>query len=174
MEEWRVIPSLKGNYEASNLGRIRRCTPGCGTRPGLVMRPRLSRGYERLTLSVDSKQLCRSVHRLVAEAFLGDLPGDQQINHKNGIKHDNRIENLELCTPAENTRHAYEALKLPYPKPPESKGQANGRAKLNDACCVAILNLSREGWSQQRIADLFGVNQTNISRVLLGKTGFNL
>lgn len=175
MEEiWKTVPSLKGNYEASNIGRIRRSAPGCGTRPGLIMKTQVQRGYHCLCVSMDKKQFTRQVHRLVAEAFLGEIPGDMQVNHKNGIKHDNRIENLEYCTPAQNTRHAYEVLKLPYPKPPASKGEANGRAKLNDACCVAIFKLRKEGWSQQRIADLFSVDQTNISRVLLGKSGFTV
>lgn len=174
MEQWKVIPNLNGNYEASNTGRIRRAKPGCGTRPGLVMKKSISRGYERVALSVLGDQFSRSVHRLVAEAFIGEIPGDMEINHKNGIKHDNRVENLEICTKSYNVVHAHEVLKIPQNPPPPSKGQDNGRAKLNDTCCTAIFNLAKLGWTQQQIADLFGIHQTNISRALRGKTGFTI
>lgn len=174
MEQWKAIPNLNGNYEASNTGRIRRAKPGCGTRPGLVMKTRSSQGYERITLSVEGKQFCRSVHRLVAETFIGEIPGDMEINHKNGIKNDNRVENLEICTKSENTVHAHTVLKIPYNPLPLTKGQDNGRAKLNDTCCTAIFNLAKLGWTQQQIADLFGIHQTNISRALRGETGFTI
>lgn len=172
MEEWKVIPGLNGNYEASSVGRVRRVNPGCGTRPGLVMKLRRSKGYERLTVSVHGKQSSRSVHRMVAEAFLGEIPGDMEINHKNGIKHDNRIENLEICTRSYNVVHAHQVLNIPQNPLPSSKGEANGRAKLNEACCTAIFKLYASGWPQQKIADLFEVAQPNISRVLAGKTYF--
>jgi len=61
-------------------------------------------GYHVLILMKDGKQVGKSVHRLIAGVFLG--PSDLQVNHKNGIKTDNRIENLEYVTNLENSHHA--------------------------------------------------------------------
>jgi hypothetical protein len=55
----------------------------------------------------NGKGMNRKVHRLVATAFLESDSERDHINHKNGIKDDNRVCNLEWCTPSENTRHAY-------------------------------------------------------------------
>jgi hypothetical protein len=171
-EIWKPVASLENKYEVSSLGNVRRAVGGQATQAGRLIVPMNNRGYARFAPSVNGKQCLRTVHRLVVEAFIGD-PRGMQINHRNGIKHDNRLENLEVCTAAENTRHKFEVLGYPMPKPPPSKGEENGRAKLNDACARAIKILSLEGWTQTRIAELFGVSQTSISRVLLGKTGFN-
>lgn len=64
------------------------------------------KGYIRISIGEKKKML----HRIIAEVFLG-MPGPyQQVNHKNGIKNDNRIENLEWVSPSENLKHAYDKL----------------------------------------------------------------
>jgi hypothetical protein len=113
------------------------------------------------------------VHRLVYESFVGPIPSEMQINHINGVKNDNRLENLEVVSASENKLHAIHVLgKKTYIIP--SQGEKNGRAKLKQADIPEIFSLRERGWSQQEIADIFGVNQTNISRVLLGKSGFEI
>lgn len=80
-----------------------------GTVYGRFGRPltaRNSYGYPAGTIDVDGKRHEVSFHRVVWEAAWGKIPEGMQINHKNGIKADNSLWNLELVTPAENTEHA--------------------------------------------------------------------
>lgn len=63
-------------------------------------------GYYRITLSNNGKRKSYYVHRLVARAYLKDYDENLQVNHKNGIKTDNRIENLEMVTLQENIKHS--------------------------------------------------------------------
>lgn len=64
-------------------------------------------GYMKLSLWIDGKCKNYLQHRLLAEYFIPNHLMKEQVNHKNGIKHDNRIDNLEWVTPSENTRHSY-------------------------------------------------------------------
>jgi hypothetical protein len=113
-EVWKSIPGYEGLYEVSSYGRVRaldRVQPGpWGVQlyPGQLKKAyRIPAGYMRVRLSRADKAKTLSVHRLVALAFLPNLPGLEQVNHKNGIKADNRVENLEWCTRRENMQHAF-------------------------------------------------------------------
>ena len=72
------------------------------------MKPRLNTGYERVGLRKKGVQKGHYVHRLVAEAFLTPEPGRPFVNHKDGNKANNNLENLEWCTQSENQIHAYQ------------------------------------------------------------------
>lgn len=100
---WAPIPSQQG-YEASSLGDIRRSETG-----KVYSQSVSSEGYLSIAIYADGKRKWRRAHRLVAEAFLGPADG-REVNHKNGIKTDNRIENLEWCTKSENIRHRFYVL----------------------------------------------------------------
>ena len=93
-EVWKG--SIVGGYSISNLGRVRNDKTGC------VLKPYNFDGYLRVSL----KNNTLKVHRLVAFAFLEKTSDKNIVNHKNGIKTDNRVENLEWCTELENRQHA--------------------------------------------------------------------
>lgn len=98
-------------YEVSSAGRVRRLAPAGRAR---VRKPqRHNHGYACVTGRIDGKLRTFLIHRLVAEAFLPPRNGYSCVNHKNGVKTDNRVENLEWCDCTENNRHASRIGLLP-------------------------------------------------------------
>ncbi|KDE37385.1 hypothetical protein AW40_06920 [Kosakonia radicincitans UMEnt01/12] len=104
-EVWSDIDGYSGAYQISNRGRAR-SIKGDGTFK--VLKPNLlRRGYFSFRLYRDKKQKAFTVHRLVALHFIPNPEGKEQVNHINGIKADNRAENLEWVTKSENQKHAF-------------------------------------------------------------------
>jgi len=137
METWKIIPSYS-YYSASSLGRIKRNagTPRCPK--DRVLKQRMTNyGYLIVSpLRPNTKQRPITVHRLVLEAFCGKIPADkEQGNHLNGIKTDNRIENLEYVSRGENVKHSYDTgLHKHY------IGENASASKLTDKDVIDILN----------------------------------
>jgi hypothetical protein len=116
-EIWRDIEEYNGIYQVSDYGRIRRndshISKNKGGRrfwKGRILEPvHRDKTYYVLSLSKDGKRIQHTIHRLVAKAFLPNPNSKPNVNHKNGIKTDNRVENLEWSTVAENTQHAVDS-----------------------------------------------------------------
>lgn len=109
-EIWKDVPSLEGKYQVSNLGRVKTIINKrydsrgwCySMKPKIMKQSFTTNGY--LMVNLDHK-LYR-VHRLVGVAFLEKDVDREHINHKDGNRVNNRVENLEWCTPYENVHHA--------------------------------------------------------------------
>lgn len=182
MELWR--PIKEGYYEASNQGCIRRAVPGNGTWPGRLLKPKINPGgYLVVNCSVNGRTDTNTVHRLVAEAFLGPCPVGLQINHRNADKTDNRVDNLEYVTSKENNQHAFElGLNTQRLKMGElgrlggakvtdkRRGENSGKARLTCEAVRYIRKLARDGQSQSKIALLVGVSKGAVKHVLRGRT----
>lgn len=100
-EIWVPAYNYQEKYEVSNLGKIRKIS----TKRELI--GHINHGYRVVSLTKNYKNTNKRVHRLVLQSFTGDKP-DLVVNHKNGIKTDNRLENLEWCTISENTKHSFD------------------------------------------------------------------
>lgn len=111
MEVWKEIENHKG-YSVSNMGRVRRDCDGAIKR----LTPD-SKGYLITGFGTAPNQKLELVHRLVAKAFIPVTKGKIQVNHKNGIKTDNRVSNLEWCTSCENSLHKCRTLNKGGGKP---------------------------------------------------------
>ncbi len=105
------------------------------------------------------------VHRVVADVFLGPIPKGMQVNHINGIKADNRVENLEIVSASENILHSYHVL-MRKPSINPNPGERNGNAKFKDADIREIRRLYRSGVVQTKIAEMFNCKQPIISRIV--------
>lgn len=113
MEIWKKIKCLNGEYEVSNLGNVRstfnvviRSNGIKHTRISKVLKPATNKdGYRRVGVSINKKLKTFNVHRLVALEFIENTLNKAEVNHINGIKDDNRVENLEWVTRQENIKH---------------------------------------------------------------------
>ena len=125
MEEWKDVVGYEGLYEVSNLGNVR------NKQTKKVLKPTLGKrwGYYKLNLYKDGIMKSKTIHRLVAEAWIPQVEVDKdQVNHINEIKTDNRVENLEWCTVNYNNAYGthndrvYDVLvKKGYIKHPERR-----------------------------------------------------
>lgn len=125
-EIWKPVIGYESTHEVSNLGRVRskdRIIEGgsrWGRRPekrkGKVLAQRDNDyGYKVVRLNVDKAYKTKLVHRLVAMAFIGDSPkGRVQVNHKDGDKHNNSVDNLEWVNNRENALHKFRVLGYDY------------------------------------------------------------
>ena len=99
-------------------------------------------------------------HRLVAQTWIDNPENKSKINHKNGIKTDNRIENLEWCTQRENILHARDVLGVKYSK----SGFDNANARLFESHRRILINLYNLGFSIAKISEIMGFSTPTIMR----------
>lgn len=153
-EVWRAVPSARA-YEVSDHGSVRRASNG-RVRSLCVGRS----GYMEVALHEKK----RSVHRLVAEAFLPPDTQRSHVNHKDGNKTNNRLDNLEWATPSENGKHAYATgLKSrPY-------GEKSNRARLTGVAVLEIRRRASAGESPMDLATEMGVSPQCVTHVISGR-----
>lgn len=160
-EIWKSIPEHP-NYEISSLGRVRRTTGGAGAVAGRVLKPVVTiHGYHEAVLGKYGGVY--SIHSLVLLAFLGPRPVGMTINHKNGIKSDNRFTNLEYLSHKANNEHADKVLGV---KP---RGTRHGMSKLTEDQVREIRELRKSGLTLWAIANRYGVTAANIDYITKGK-----
>lgn len=162
MEEWKQIEDYP-RYEVSNMGNVRR-----RDRPEHLFstRPDSKTGYVRVTLARAGRNPGREqVHRLVARSFLGEHRRGAHVNHKDGDKSNNRVENLEWCTPQENVAHAWRmGLCVSH------KGSGHGMAKLCESDVDVIRSADARGVEHKKIAEVFNVTAAAVSAIVRGVT----
>lgn len=157
MEVWKDIKGFE-KYEISNLGRVRRLY-----KQGYKYRKPVSQnGYNHVTLSKNGAWSKFQIHRLVAELFIPNPKNKPCVNHKNGIKTDNKVENLEWCTHSENEQHSYDVLgKI-------TNGLVRRKIPLSEI--QEIKEMYKNGITQKEISKIYDVSISTISLIVNNKT----
>lgn len=162
----------EGQWEIDEAGRIWRVAVRTGLRAGgshlvPVARRRvekaLPQGYLQVRAMVGGKRVHTGAHRLVWQHFNGDIPTGHEVNHKNGLKDDNRPGNLTCGTAGENIEHAHGGGLA------DQHGQRNPAAKLSDNEVARIrLAYAQGGYTQAQLAERFGVAHQTVSKLVRG------
>lgn len=157
-EGWADIPGYEGFYQASRRGMVRaiahrrmlgRASAGTTTRLG----------YMVVGLTKDGKRTRQYVHCLIALTFLGPKPDGMEVNHKDGVKVNNAIENLEYTTRSGNVQHAYDTgLMRPNP------------AKITREQALVARQMNADGASRAEISKHLGLGKTATRAAILGIT----
>lgn len=117
-ETWKDVDGYVGKYQVSNLGNVKSLKRYVKNKNGMrvvkekMLKPYLNnKGYWAVSLTENHKSKLKFVHRLIAEAFIRYIDNKPFVNHKDGVKTNNNIKNLEWCTQKENVEHAIKSGK---------------------------------------------------------------
>lgn len=159
-ERWCPVAGFEGVYEVSNIGRVKRVKAGRGVVVGRCLRASIDReGYPYVSLSKNGCAITRRVHQLVAVAFIGPYPVGHEVNHRDLLKPNNRVWNLEYVTRAGNIQHA------------NDNGHATGKKILSDEAVRQIrLRYSSASVKQhaaKQMAKEFRVHWKHIENIAL-------
>ena len=151
-EIWQELENYEGLYEVSNFGNIKSLGNN-KEKCEKIMKGTIAKGYVRVTLRKNNIGKIWLVHRLIAKQFIPNLEKKEQVNHKNGIKSDNMVDNLEWNTSFENMQHASFNNLLNV-----KKSDNHYKTKLTENKKVELLSLKNK-FTQRQLAKMFNVTQ---------------
>lgn len=149
METWKSVVGYEGLYEVSDLGRVRSLVKRNRWKPGILKPGKNTHGYLQVLLCKDGKRKNMKVHRLVAEAFIPNPNHLDTVNHKDEVKTNNTVSNLEWMTIADNVAYS-----------------VNKSVQMLDKSTGELLATFPSIIEAERVT---GINQGNISKCCLGK-----
>jgi hypothetical protein len=168
----KAICGFEGYYAMSETGDVYRLVGNTGRTlpsPKKVKQHIRKDGYCLFHLCRDNAAKGFLAHRLIWETLIGKIPHGKDINHINGIRSDNRPENLEVCTRSENMIHKFKVLGYRQ-KGNGLKGENHGNALLTEDMVRDIRSRWSAGETQKSLAASTGLHQTTISDVVRRKS----
>lgn len=175
-EIWKDIPDFEGLYQVSNLGNVKTLERTTKNKQGTCLRKEKllnlnisNRGYVNVKLYNTSKNIKKTifVHKLVGLCFLNNANQYKEINHIDGNKLNNNINNLEWCSRSHNVKEAY---RLNLRKETTYKGEGNITSKLKDVDVLKIRDLYNKGISMIKISEMYKVVPGTIGFIVKNQT----
>jgi len=163
-ERWLPVVGYEGWYDVSDFGRVRSARTTTNTYAGRVLKLATNFDYKLVTLYRDGNKHTHRVHRLVIAAFVGPRPDGKEVNHIDGDKANNMVENLEYVTSSENKIHAYDTGLA------SNQGERHPSNKLVEKDVHKIRRFLSKGLTRRAIASLFNVNRSTISAIADGRS----
>lgn len=168
-EIWKDIKGFEGIYRISSLGKVesldrlmRNASGGLSKFRGKILKSQHTKdGYLCVRLKKNFK-INFTIHRLAALAFIPNPENKDTVNHKNGIKTDNRVENLEWATRSENQHHAFSTGLRSH------KGQKSPTSILTESQAIEI-KYGYKDLKQYQIAKIYNINKNTVSDIRTGK-----
>lgn len=164
MEIWKKLVDYS-DYEYSNLGNLRSLNYK-RTGQKRILKPAISRdGYLKTMLKNDNgKYVTIAIHREIMKSESNKPTIKHEVNHINGIKTDNRPENLEWVTHSQNCKHSFD-IGIQKPK----RGELNGMAKLTKEDVEFLRNKKKTGtryWGRNELAMQYGISAKHLQRIV--------
>lgn len=166
MEIWKDIKNFENKYQVSNKGKIRSLNYHNEKRIKILKPYKDIWGYLRIDLCKNGIKKHYKISRLVAQEFLKKIENKNQINHKDGNKENNLVENLEWCSPSENCIHAH---KNNLRKAVNGENHYNHKLKKQDV--IKIRNIYKnKNITYFQISKIFNISQSCISKIIRKQT----
>jgi hypothetical protein len=167
MEIWKDIEGYEGYYQVSNLGRVKSLRREVACKNGMVktVKEKILKqktrndGYKEVNLNRKGKGFSKAVHRLVALSFISNSENKRDVNHKDGIKTNNNLMNLEWCTTQENTRHSIDVLNM----------KTTRKLNMKDVEFIREAAVKGHGGNVLELANQFNVHRNTIMNVISNK-----
>jgi len=170
-EKWIDIVGFEGFYQINLSGDIKSLPRQRKNKHGFYMSKErilngcVSGGYLIYSFKIDKTETKLRAHRIVAQTFIPNPNNYPVINHKDGNKLNNNIDNLEWCTEAYNTKHAWDNGLIRG-----LRGEENGRAKTTEKQVVLIKKFIRKGLTSKEISEKLDLPKNIVDKIRCGKT----
>lgn len=170
---WKDVVGYEGLYEISSLGDIKSLKRYCKSKTGFrvvpekILKPKIDKyGYLVLHISKNNVRWNITIHRLVAIAFLPNINNYPQINHKDGNKLNNVVENLEWCSASYNVQHSFDnKLNIPI------KGSKRAFSKMTEEKVIEVrYRYKNEDISLKNLSKSYNISTQTLHSIITKKT----
>ena len=148
------------NYEVDTLGKVYSLV-GSERELKIVYNPKLR--YGLVSLMSNGKRYNGRVHRLIAETFIPNPENKPEVNHNDGDKTNNSVDNLQWTTRKENMEHAHQTGLI------DNRGESSAMHKLTEKDVIEIYKMYKQGYKQSEISRCFNMSHTQIYSIVKGK-----
>jgi hypothetical protein len=174
---WKDIEGFENIYKINNIGIVKsldkklRIGNGFYIKKGRIIKPYMNNsGYLRINLYDNKIKIAYYLHRLLAQTFIINTLSKKEVNHKDGNKLNNNLDNLEWVTSSENKKHAFRiGLK-------STAGELSPKHKLTewDVKIIRKMYKNTKYWTQRKIGELFGITDGHINNIVNYKNWRNI